>query len=231
MGTRSLRSVLHANGIDIMGLGGSQSVRCQPRRLVVAEDAPRRRVDVVELAGAHGPRERGDGAGGDQEGEREDDVERGHGSFRNARERSELASTVAELSGISSAATSGWTSPVAAHKQYQRDNCDAAEFSTGSRIADCIKATGETCTVIELKPNNSNAISKGNTQLRDQLRDLNEAVKNPDSSLIKDLIYKKSDFAKCKRFEGRIDCYTLCPVLGEKGEYREANPDWKKDCS
>jgi hypothetical protein len=118
-----------------------------------------------------------------------------------------------------------------AHKQYQRDNCDAYEFSTGSRIADCIKATGETCTVIELKPNNSNAISKGNTQLRDQLHDLNEAVKNADSSLIKDLINKKSDFAKCKRFEGRIDCYTLCPVLNEKGEYREANPDWKKDCS
>jgi hypothetical protein len=117
-----------------------------------------------------------------------------------------------------------------AHKDYQR-NCDAAEVPTGSRIADCVMADGETCLVIELKPDNSRAISRGKTQLKDQVDDLNAELKKPDSSIIKNLIGKDSDLAKCKRFEGRIDCYKLCPDVSEDGTYREARADWKKDCS
>lgn len=117
-----------------------------------------------------------------------------------------------------------------AHKDYQR-NCDAAEISTGSRVADCVMATGETCLVIELKPSNSKAISKGKAQLKDQVSDLNSELQKPDSSIIRTLVEKDSDFAKCKRFEGRIDCYRLCPDVNEDGDYREDRPDWKKDCS
>jgi len=83
-------------------------------RVVVVEDAARRRVEVVELAGAHRPREGGDGAARDEEREREYDVQRDHGAPPNARERSELASTVSELAGMSSAAINGWMTPAAA---------------------------------------------------------------------------------------------------------------------
>jgi AAA family ATP:ADP antiporter len=79
------------------------------QRLVVFEQDPARRgVDVVELAGAHDPGERGHGHARDQQREGQDDIERGHrDSFRKARERSELPSTVSELSGIKSAAIKG----------------------------------------------------------------------------------------------------------------------------
>jgi hypothetical protein len=78
---------------------------------IVEQDAARRGVDIVELAGADGPRKRGDGAGGADEREAEDQEHHGH---RKALERSELASTVSELSGIAAAAMSGWTRPVTA---------------------------------------------------------------------------------------------------------------------
>jgi hypothetical protein len=45
------------------------------------------------------------------------------------------------------------------------------------------------------------------------------------------LIDKKGDFAKCKNFEGRVDCYKLCPDINEDNEFREIRVDWKKDCS
>jgi hypothetical protein len=116
------------------------------------------------------------------------------------------------------------------HRDYQR-NCDASEVATGSRIADCVMASGETCLVIELKPDNSRAISKGKDQLKDQVSELNSELKKPDSSIIKNLIDKDSDFAKCKRFVDRIDCYKLCPDVNEDATYRESRADWKKDCS
>jgi hypothetical protein len=46
-----------------------------------------------------------------------------------------------------------------AHKDRQRD-CQASEFTldSGKRV-DCIMASGETCLIIEFKPNNSRAVS------------------------------------------------------------------------
>src|SRR4051812_29886272 len=87
--------------------------------LVVEQDPARRGVDVIELPGAHRPHERGDRPSREQECEWEDQVQDGHGELvrvgsRNARDRSELASTVSELSGITAAAISGWIRPVTA---------------------------------------------------------------------------------------------------------------------
>src|SRR5690349_13859075 len=90
-----------------------QGLRAGP--IVVEQDTARWRVDVVELAGTDRPHERSDGAACDQERERKHDVERDHGRPpRNARERSELPSTVSELAGIRTAAMSGWMTPAIA---------------------------------------------------------------------------------------------------------------------
>ena len=48
---------------------------------------------------------------------------------------------------------------------------------------------------------------------------------------MKKLIDKNSDFAKCESFEGRVDCYKLCPSIDDEGNVREQNADWRKDCS
>jgi hypothetical protein len=92
-------------------------------------------------------------------------------------------------------------------------------------------ATGETCTVIEFKPNNSRSIGKGIEQYRRYVQELNEELKKPGSGLIKKLIDTRSDFAKCKAFVGRVDCYKLCPEINDENEFREVSAYWSKDCS
>jgi hypothetical protein len=71
---------------------------------VIEQDTARRCLDIIELTGPHDPDEGTDRAAGDHECERKYDVERDH---RKALERKELASTAADDSGISSAASSG----------------------------------------------------------------------------------------------------------------------------
>lgn len=121
------------------------------------------------------------------------------------------------------------------HKRYQESssNCHAYEFVTGSRKADCLRAEGESCYVIELKPNNSRARDKGRTQAQDSVRDLmlelGKMAKGEGSSVMQALISKNSDFAKCKRFEPKLRCYTLCPDVNDEGEYREGSARWD-DC-
>jgi len=121
------------------------------------------------------------------------------------------------------------------HQNYQRNssNCHAYEVETGSRRADCLRADGDTCYVIELKPNNSRAISKGNQQARDSVTDLNKEVtkmlKGEGSKVMQDLISKRSDFAKCKEWRAKVRCYTLCPEVNDEGEYRENSARWD-DC-
>jgi hypothetical protein len=116
------------------------------------------------------------------------------------------------------------------HKNRQRD-CHASEVTLPSGRADCLMATGETCLVIEIKPNNSRAITKGKDQVRDYARDLNDELKKTESDVIKNLIRTKSDFANCKKFEPRIDCYRLCPSINDDNEFREIRADWSTGCS
>lgn len=118
-----------------------------------------------------------------------------------------------------------------AHKDKQ-GGCHASEFTldSGKRV-DCIMASGETCLVIEFKPENSRAVSAGANQARGYATELNNELKNKDSSVIKKLIGIKSDFEKCKQFAFRVDCYRLCPKIDDNGEFQEAHPDWKRDCT
>jgi hypothetical protein len=113
-------------------------------------------------------------------------------------------------------------------RQY---SCDAKEISLSSGRLDCAMATGETCLVIELKPDNSRAVDKGEDQAARYIRELNDELKRPDSSVIKKLIDTDSDFAKCKLFVAQVDCYKLCPDVNEDGEYREVSVSWRRSCS
>jgi hypothetical protein len=116
------------------------------------------------------------------------------------------------------------------HQNYQGSNCHVSEFNTGSRRADCLRADGETCYVIELKPHNSRAISSGRRQADDSVNDLTrELAKGDQSDLMKRLISQRSDFAKCKRFERKLRCYTLCPRIDDEGNFRETSASWS-DC-
>ncbi len=117
-----------------------------------------------------------------------------------------------------------------AHKDRQHD-CHASEITLSSGRADCLMATGETCTVIELKPNNSRAVGNGKGQVRRYADDLNEELKKPSSDVVKKLIDAKSDFGKCKSFVPRVDCYKLCPDINDENEFREVSAYWSTGCS
>jgi len=117
-----------------------------------------------------------------------------------------------------------------AHADHESD-CHASEFTLSNGRADCLMATGETCIVIELKPNNSRAIRQGLDQARRYRDELNDELRKPASETIKKLVNIRSDFGKCKKFELRVDCYKLCPDINEDNEFRSVSADWKKDCS
>jgi hypothetical protein len=111
-----------------------------------------------------------------------------------------------------------------AHKEYQSSSsrCTVVEWTIGNLRADCIYASS--CEVIELKPNNSRAISKG----RDQARSYADALNQPDE--LKRLQQENSSFSQCKQFTPRLKCYTLCPEITDDGEFRSASAYWS-DCS
>src|SRR3972149_3654197 len=88
-----------------------------PRRLVVVEHAHGRRVDIVILARQRRPDEDAEGGRGEDQRQRQEDEHHRHGGA-SARvkllARYELAITVMEDSGISTAATTGLIRPAMA---------------------------------------------------------------------------------------------------------------------
>ncbi len=113
----------------------------------------------------------------------------------------------------------------AAHKSRQSSSsyCDVSAFRMGSGEVDCLKASG--CLVIELKPDNSKAIDKGEGQARRYADELDKKGAAFDA-----LVKKDGDFARCTRFDTRVDCYKLCPDIDDDGEFRSAAPRWRERC-
>jgi hypothetical protein len=115
----------------------------------------------------------------------------------------------------------------------QRDRtgrCDARDVSLGYGRASCLYARGDTCAVVELAADNYNAISRARDQARRYASDLNEALKKSDSDAMRKLTNAKSDFARCKRFEPRVDCFKQCPEIGDDLRVREVSPSWREGC-
>lgn len=109
-----------------------------------------------------------------------------------------------------------------AHDAYQRNSsyCTVYEWSINNGRADCINASR--CEVIELKPNNSRAVSKGESQARDYVDALNNdpALR---ARLVKD---GSSNFKDCTRFSAHVALYTLCPEISDDGEMRSTSVGW-----
>jgi hypothetical protein len=99
-----------------------------------------------------------------------------------------------------------------AHSEYQNHDskCTAKEVESGNGPADCVWA--EKCYVIEIKPNNDRAISKGRGQAKGYAEGLNK--NDGDNSYFADLVKKNSDFKSCKgKLEPKVVTYVGCPNI------------------
>jgi hypothetical protein len=115
----------------------------------------------------------------------------------------------------------------AAHADRQRSSsyCTVSEHTMDSGRADCIHASS--CTVIELKPDNSRSIKQGKTQAERYSKEL-----NTQEASRKKLTEKDSSFGKCEKYEYRVDCYKLCPEIdAETNEMRSVYASWRTGCS
>jgi len=113
-----------------------------------------------------------------------------------------------------------------AHESRQNSSsyCTVKEFKLAGGRADCIYASR--CMVIELKPDNSRAISKG----RGQARRYQSALNEKNGADLKKLIKKNSSFKSCKRFDRRVDCYKLCPRIDSDNKYISVYASWRTGC-
>lgn len=110
------------------------------------------------------------------------------------------------------------------------DRCDVKDFSMDYGHAQCLMARGDTCVVVELTADSSRAISNGKSTANRYKSQLESELKKTNSDVLKHLIDRKSDFAKCKHFEARVDCYKLCPEVDDDNRFRESSPNWRQDC-
>jgi hypothetical protein len=103
-----------------------------------------------------------------------------------------------------------------AHRERQQ-RCKVYEFETGNGPADCINP----CEIVEFKPDNSAARSKGHDQLERYERGLRDNPNRRD-----ELNAKDADFKRCTTFEKKMECYRLCPEIDDDGNFREASVYW-----
>ncbi len=110
-------------------------------------------------------------------------------------------------------------------RQTSSSYCDVDEYTgLSSGRPDCIRASD--CTVVELKPDNRKAISKGDRQARGYAQELNDSADKR-----KKLAEKDSDFAKCQSFRYEVQCYKLCPDIdSETNEMKSASASWRSGC-
>ena len=113
-----------------------------------------------------------------------------------------------------------------AHRDRQTSSsyCDVYEYSIAGGRADCIQASS--CSVIEYKPDNATSISRGVRQAEQYRNELNRS-----EEARKKLIDRKPEFARCKQFEARVDCYRLCPEIdADTNEMRSTYASWRTNC-
>jgi len=116
-------------------------------------------------------------------------------------------------------------------RRDRTDRCTARHVAVGFAHADCIQQRFDTCEVISVTSDSSRAISAGKDKASRIARELEQESKKQGSDVIKRLIDSNSDFARCKRFEARVDGYHLCPDIDEDGKFRHESPSWREGCS
>lgn len=157
--------------------------------------------------------------------EEDDDARRGAGKLRE-----EVQRVMASLQALLDGELKGANDPEVRarieygkneHKRIQNDSskCTASELTFGSVRIDCVRVDGSTCYVVEIKPNNSAARSKGETQIRngiDAIREYLVGKKSADLSgaaaVLKPCFDENSGRSKLER---ELRVYEYCPPDGE----------------
>jgi DNA primase len=108
------------------------------------------------------------------------------------------------------------------HKRIQADSskCTVSEIPFGNRRVDCIRVSGSTCYVVEIKPNNSDAQKLGRSQIRDGIKEILNELKGKKKK--SDLDGKFEVFRACfdesaetVKLEEELRVYEYCPPEGE----------------
>jgi hypothetical protein len=102
-----------------------------------------------------------------------------------------------------------------------RSACNFRGLSLNGGTVNCLNASSDTCTVVELAFDNSNSISAA--------RDRASRAKGVVESELK-RSSPSTTVSKCKRVETRVDCYKLCPDIDDDGKFREVSPSWRQGC-
>lgn len=108
------------------------------------------------------------------------------------------------------------------HKRIQADSskCTEDELTFGSTRVDCVRVDGNTCYVVEIKPNNEAARSKGNRQIRDGIDAIRSALsgKKKRVELTGNLEVLRPCFDEQKEeadLKPELRVYEYCPPEGE----------------
>ena len=108
------------------------------------------------------------------------------------------------------------------HKRIQSDSskCTASELTFGSRRVDCIRVSGSTCYVVEIKPNNSGAQARGKEQIEDGIEEIEKAlrgVKKRDELKDKLEVFRScfDEASQTAKLEPELRVYEYCPPEGE----------------
>lgn len=108
------------------------------------------------------------------------------------------------------------------HKRIQADSskCTKNELTFGSRRVDCIRVDGNTCYVVEIKPNNSEAIRRGRDQAIDGITKIKQALrgKTKKSELTDNLEVVRACFdesSQSANLKEELRVYEYCPPEGE----------------
>jgi hypothetical protein len=109
--------------------------------------------------------------------------------------------------------------------------CTTRDVEVGYHRADCITAQWDTCTVVSVTSDSRASVRAGRDRADRVRSELERELRNPSSDVLKRLIDRNPDLAKCKRFESRVDCYHLCPDVDDEGRVREGYPSWQEGCS
>ncbi len=106
-------------------------------------------------------------------------------------------------------------------RQQNSSICTVYEVGIGSNIIDCARAPD--CKVIELKPDNSKAITKG----RRQATDARDSLNNSSDERAK-LTARDSAFGQCKTYSWEVQCYKLCPEIDtDTNEMKSISATWR----
>lgn len=106
-------------------------------------------------------------------------------------------------------------------RQKNSSICTVYEVGIGSNIIDCARASD--CKVIELKPDNARAITKGTSQAKAAWTTLNN-----DAEERAKLTAKNSAFGQCKKYDWEVHCYKLCPEIDtETNEMKSITASWR----